>query len=132
MTVLIVDDDARFRKVVKKLLTAKSGMNVVGEAGDGEEAVQLTRELQPDLVLMDIGMPRLDGLAATRRIKDEVPDVKIVILTVHDEAPYRSAGRICGADAYLLKKTLVSELLQEGSLASLPEASKLLDGRESN
>ncbi|HKZ85783.1 MAG TPA: response regulator transcription factor [Anaerolineae bacterium] len=111
MNILIVDDDQGFRRVVKRLLEAERELSVVGEAGDGEEAVRLARELRSDVVLMDIAMPRLDGLEATRRIKAEQSDAKVIILTIHGEEGYRRAAGASGADAFLLKKTLLTELL---------------------
>lgn len=108
---LIVDDDRAFRGVVRRLLERAGEISVVGEAGDGEEAIELTRKLQPDVVLMDVAMPRVDGLEATRRIKAERPQTKIIILTIHEEDVYRRAARGSGADAFLIKKTLATRLL---------------------
>lgn len=110
-TILIVDDDQGFREVVKRLLEGKPEARVVGEAEDGEEAVMLARESQPDVVLMDIAMPRLDGLEATRRIKAERPETKVIILTIHNEEVYQRAAAESGADAFLSKKTLMADLL---------------------
>ncbi len=84
---------------------------MVGEAGDGEEAVRLARDLRPDVVLMDIGMPGLDGLEATRRIKADRPEARVIILTVHGEEAYRRAAGESGADAFLPKKALIALLL---------------------
>ena len=102
MKVLLVDDHALFRAGVTNLLLA-AGHEVVGEAGDGIEALERTRELHPDLVLMDITMPRCGGLEATRLIKAELPETKIVILTVsQDDANLVEAVK-SGAEGYLLK-----------------------------
>lgn len=108
---LIVDDDLAFRKAVRQLLERAPEVSVVGEATDGEEALQLAQELRPDVVLMDISMPRLDGLEATRRIKAERPEMKVIVLTVHQEEAYRKTACECGADAFLTKKTVGSQLL---------------------
>lgn len=120
MVILVADDDHGFRQTIRQLLdreivgsllgTEEQG-SVMVEAGNGEEAVRLARELHPDLVLMDIAMPHLDGLEATRRIKAERPETKVIIVTVHDEKAYRKAAAESGADAFLLKKALIAELL---------------------
>ncbi len=102
MRVLLVDDHALFRAGIASLLSA-AGHEVVGEAEDGLEALERTRELHPDLVLMDISMPRCGGLEATRLIKAEMPETKIVIVTVsQDDADLFEAVE-SGAEGYLLK-----------------------------
>lgn len=102
MKVLLADDHALFRAGIASLLQA-AGHEVIGEAGDGLEALECTRELHPDLVLMDITMPRCGGLEATRLIKAEMPEVKIVIVTVsQDDADLFEAVK-SGAEGYLLK-----------------------------
>lgn len=115
MRVLVADDDAKFRGLVKRLLEGKPEVVVVGEAGDGEEAVRLAQQLEADMVVMDVSMPRLDGLQATRRILAERPQTKVILLTVHDEEAYRLAGIESGAEAFIVKKNLLSELFHEGS-----------------
>jgi DNA-binding NarL/FixJ family response regulator len=84
---------------------------VVGEAGDGSEALELARALSPDLILMDLAMPQVDGLEATRRIKAEQPETKVIILTRYQDDAYRKAATRSGADAFLPKVTRVAELL---------------------
>lgn len=108
--ILIVDDDEMFRSAVKRQLEREGAFRVVGEAADGEECVRLARALRPEVVLMDVSMPRLDGFEATRRIKAERPEAKVIILTVHDEVGYRRAAVDVGADAYIPKKNFRDEL----------------------
>jgi DNA-binding NarL/FixJ family response regulator len=110
-SLLIADDDPGFRKLLRRLLETERDAVVVGEAGDGEEAVRLAKELHPDVILMDIAMPRLGGLEAIQRAKAERPDTKIVVVTVHGEDAYRKAAAERGADAFVLKKTISTELL---------------------
>jgi len=110
-TILTADDDQRFLEIVKCHLEKDPDLSIVGQATDGEQAIRLARELQPDVVLMDISMPRLNGLEATRQIKTEQPNTKVVILTNHDEEPYRKAATENGADSFLRKKTLRTALL---------------------
>lgn len=110
MSILIADDDERFRGEIRQLLTREPEVSVT-EAGDGAEALRLARELHPGIVLMDITMPSVDGLEATRRIKALQPETKIIIVTVHAEEPYRRAARESGADGFLVKKTLTGELM---------------------
>jgi DNA-binding NarL/FixJ family response regulator len=102
MKILIADDHALFRGSLRCLLTAH-GFEVVGEAGDGHAAVDLARRLQPDAVLMDLDMPGLDGLAATRLICAEMPQVKIVVLTGSDEDAKLFEAIKSGAQGYLNK-----------------------------
>ena len=102
MRVLIADDHALFRDSLKALLTAR-GLEVVGEAANGEEAVSLARGLVPDIVLMDLAMPEMDGLSATRLISAELPTVKVVVLTASNEDEDLFEAIKSGAEGYLLK-----------------------------
>lgn len=102
MKILIADDHALFRDSLCSLLTAR-GYEVIGEAADGKEAVELCERLKPDLVLMDLLMPNVDGLAATRHISAEQPDVKVVILTASDDDANLFEAIKSGAQGYLLK-----------------------------
>ncbi len=110
ITILVADDDRGFRKLVKRLLEGKRRVTVVGEAEDGEEAVRLAGELHPDIILMDITMPGTDGLEATKRIKAQHPEEKVIVLTVHDEEAYRRAAAQSGADGFLTKKAIIPDL----------------------
>ena len=102
MRILIADDHALFRDSLRSLLTAR-GLEVIGEARDGREAVELARRLQPDILLMDLSMPGLDGIAATRLVSAEMPQVKVVILTASDEDAKLFEAIKSGAQGYLLK-----------------------------
>lgn len=102
MKVLLVDDHPLVRDGIASLLTAR-GMEVVGEAGDGVEALHKARLLHPDIILMDVRMPGLNGLEATRLIKTEMPEIKIVMLTVSDDDEDLFEAIKSGADGYLLK-----------------------------
>lgn len=99
--VLIADDMLSARQGLNALLARIPAINVVAEAVDGEEAVALTAVYHPDVVLMDMQMPKMDGLEATQRIKSQSPAVKIIMLTVHPQ--YRRHALAAGADAFLLK-----------------------------
>jgi DNA-binding NarL/FixJ family response regulator len=111
VTILIVDDNSQLRALIRGIAAQAPDLHVVGEAEDGAEAIRLTHELQPDIVLLDLVMPRVNGLEALRRIKVERPDTKVIIVTVHSEDAYRRAAEDGGADAFLLKKTLLTVLL---------------------
>ena len=84
---------------------------MVGEAEDGAEAIRLTHALRPDIVLLDLVMPRVNGLEALQRIKTECPETAVIIVTVHSEDAYRRAAEDSGADVFLVKKTLMTVLL---------------------
>lgn len=108
--VLVVDDNELFREGVISLLVKYASINVVGQARDGWQAIEKTRLLRPDVILMDVSMPRLDGVAATQRIKGEHPEVNIAMLTVsEDEGDLFSAVR-SGARGYLVKSISADEL----------------------
>ena len=107
---LLVDDDAGFRSTLRRLLEQRAEAQVLAEAGNGEDAIRLTDRLQPDVVLMDLAMPRMNGLEATRQIKTRWPELAVVILTVHDEDVYRRTALAAGATAFLQKKMLGVDL----------------------
>ena len=106
---LIADDRPRSRHGMRALLTTWPRFEIVGEATDGQEAIRLVEQCQPDVVLIDVRMPLLDGLAATRLIKSRWPSVKVVVLSLYPF--YRAEALAAGADAFLVKGCLVNELL---------------------
>lgn len=101
--VLLADDHSLFRSGIASLLRSRQGISVVGEASDGADAIAQARELKPDLILMDIHMPKCSGLEAVQAIKRELPQVRIVMLTVSDDDQDLFAAIRNGADGYLLK-----------------------------
>ena len=109
--VLLVDDDDLMRAGLRAVLSSDANVDVVGEAGDGRAAVESVRSLRPDLVLMDVRMPDLDGIAATREVLAASPDVKVVILTTFEQDDYIFGALNAGASGFLLKRTAPEELL---------------------
>jgi DNA-binding NarL/FixJ family response regulator len=99
--IVIADDRPTTRRGLKALLTEFAQVEVVGEAADGQESVDLVAEYKPDVVLMDMQMPVMDGLEATRRIKQRWPEVRVIALTIYTK--YRAQALAAGADAFLLK-----------------------------
>ena len=120
MRVLIVDDHTLFRESLRSLLEAR-GHEVVGEAGEGETAVRLTRELGPDLVLMDLAMEGVDGLEATRRICAEQPEVKVVVLTALTDDENLFEAIKSGALGYLLKDIEADDFFEQLDAAARGE-----------
>lgn len=143
MRVVLADDHALFRAGLASLLKAW-GMEVVGQAGNGAEAIELARRLQPDIMLMDVGMAPCNGLEATRAIKAELPDVKVIIVTVSEDEQDLFEAIKSGAEGYLLKGMSEEELgaaltsIAAGEPALSPAlAAKILDefarlGREAS
>ncbi|MFD5538469.1 response regulator [Streptomyces sp. NPDC127079] len=109
--VLLVDDEPLLRMAFSMVLAAQPDMAAVGEAGDGAEAVRLTGELRPDVVLMDVRMPGMDGIEATERIVAQCPEARVLILTTFDLDEYAFAGLRAGASGFLLKNAMPEELL---------------------
>jgi DNA-binding NarL/FixJ family response regulator len=109
--VLIVDDDDLMRAGLRGVLSSDPSIEVVGEANDGREAVYRTRLLDPDIVLMDVRMPDLDGISATRELLDAFPEVRVVIVTTFEEDDYIFGALRAGASGFLLKRTRPEELV---------------------
>ena len=103
LRILIVDDQERVRRGVRLLLQTQRNWSVCGEAANGRQGVDQARELQPDIILMDVTMPELDGLAATREISTTNPQSHIIILTQYDSETIKDAALRAGASAYVLK-----------------------------
>ena len=129
---LLADDHAVLRAGLRALINAEPDMEVVGEAGDGVEAVERTRELQPDVVVMDIAMPRLNGLESTRRIAESGLRVRVLVLTMHPEEEYLLQILQSGGAGYVLKRSADTELMEairtvyRGEAYLYPAATKLL------
>jgi DNA-binding NarL/FixJ family response regulator len=115
--VLLVDDQALFREALSALLQVHEEIEIVGEAGDGEQALRRAAEASPDVVLMDLRMPVLDGIAATRRLRAELPDIRVLALTTFDGDEEVFAALRAGAVGYLLKD-VSGERLVEAVLAA--------------
>jgi len=110
--ILLGDDHAVVRQGFKLILNQQPDMEVVGEAGNGEETVKLALELKPTLVIMDIAMPKVNGVEATRRIIEGYPECKILILSMHKDAVYVRETLRAGAKGYLLKESIDQDLLR--------------------
>jgi DNA-binding NarL/FixJ family response regulator len=111
LRVLLADDHATVRHGLKLLIESETDMTVIGEAGDGTEALQKTQELKPDVVVLDISMPGMNGLAATRALKATQPDAVIVTLTRHADDAYLQELLRAGVSGYVLKRSAPTELL---------------------
>jgi len=110
--VLVVDDHPVVRRGLSACLAERPPLEVVGEAADGEEAVRLTRALKPDIVLMDINMPRMDGLQVTEVLRQDEPKTRVVILSIHNRPEYVQRVIKAGARGYLLKDAPADELVR--------------------
>ena len=111
LRILLAEDHKTVREGIKLLVNAQDDMEVIGEAGDGEIAVNMASELNPDIVVMDISMPELNGLRATRRIRSNGLDVKILMLTRHTDDGYLQQLIEAGANGYVLKQSAPNELI---------------------
>jgi len=116
--VLIVDDQEPFRLAARMVVEATDGFEVVGDAESGEDSVEAAHELDPDLVLMDVNLPGINGLEATRRILDGSTRVVILLLSTYEEAEYAPRAAECGAAAYIPKSSFSPERLAEAWAAA--------------
>jgi len=129
---LLVDDHAVVRSGLRMLLENQAGLEIVGEAGTGHEALKLVKELQPNMVLMDIGLPDLSGIEVTRQIKQQWPAVAIVALTIHEDEEYFFKMLQAGVSGYVPKRAAPEELLTalqtaiDGDVYLYPSLAKLL------
>ncbi|MCC6075118.1 UvrY/SirA/GacA family response regulator transcription factor [Pseudomonas sp. GCM10022188] len=112
INVLVVDDHDLVRTGIRRMLADVPGLSVVGEAGSGEEALLRVRELKPDLVLMDVKMPGIGGLEATRKINRSHPNIKVIAVTACDEEPFPSRLLQAGASGYLTKGAALEEMIK--------------------
>jgi len=135
ITVLLAEDHQIVREGFRALLKHEHDIEVVGEAADGRQAVQLTRKLRPAVVVMDIAMPLLNGLEATRQIRRDFPDTKVLILSAHSDNAYVEQVAVLGASGFLLKQTSSDNLataireVQKGNIVFSPAISERLQGR---
>jgi len=112
LKILLADDHKIVRDGLKSLIKKEASMEVVGEADNGRKAVQLARDLEPEVIIMDISMPDLNGVEATRQILADSPDVKIIALSMHSDKRYVRAALSAGASGYLLKDSAFEELVE--------------------
>jgi DNA-binding NarL/FixJ family response regulator len=110
--ILIVDDVPQVRRELRTLLPLLDDIDIVGEAADGQAAIELAVTLQPDVILMDVEMPIMDGLAATRSIKQQYPRCHIIVLSIHSGAAVHAQARSAGADDFVDKGAPLTTLLQ--------------------
>jgi DNA-binding NarL/FixJ family response regulator len=122
MRILIVEDHPMFRDGLFKMLETVEGFEVVGEAASGEEAVELAEQLKPNIILMDINLPKLSGIEATKRIVQTIPDIGILILTMYDDDSSVFSAMRAGARGYLLKEANRNEIVRAIQAVSEGEA----------
>jgi DNA-binding NarL/FixJ family response regulator len=111
LTVLIADDNGLFARALEALLDVEDSIRIVGRATDGDEAARLAAELTPDVVLMDLSMPRVDGFDATRRIRSEAPETAVVVLTGSGDKADVERATAAGATGYVTKDRILGELV---------------------
>lgn len=132
LKVILADDHAILRQGLRSLLAAYESVEIIAEANDGREAITLAEEMDPDLLIMDIAMPGLNGLEATRQIRKRFPEIKVLILSMHAEDIYVIQALLAGANAYVHKKAVFQELMlaleavQKNECYLSPAVSKVL------
>ena len=109
--IVIAEDHTILRDGLRALISSQNNLEVIGEAGDGREAVRIVDNLEPDLLLIDLSMPKMNGIEAVKEIKNQHPDIKVIILTVHKSDEYIFASLKAGANGYMLKDASQNELL---------------------
>jgi len=130
--ILLVDDHAIMRDGIRALVSVEDDIEIIGEASDGKEAVEKSAQLNPDLIIMDIAMPKMDGLEATRRIKKKQPSMKVLVLTQHDNQEYVLSVIKAGASGFVPKKAVGSDLIaairavHKGDSFLYPSAARVL------
>ncbi|PLR82591.1 response regulator [Bacillus sp. V33-4] len=110
--IVIIDDHQLFREGVKRILDFENSFEVLAEGDDGSEAIELVEQNQPDVVIMDINMPRINGVEATRQLIDKYPDTRVIILSIHDDENYVTHALKSGASGYLLKEMDADALVE--------------------
>ena len=135
VTVIIADDQTLFREGIKDLLEDEKGIQVVGEASNGPEAVSMAKKIKPDVILMDIKLPLMDGISATRLIRKQCPDTNVLVLSSYEDESHVTEAIQAGANGYLSKMLPASELVNalktfssEGVIIPQPIMGKLLQG----
>jgi DNA-binding NarL/FixJ family response regulator len=123
--VVLAEDHETVREGLKLLIDSQSDMETIGEAGNGNLAIKLTQELKPDLVLMDISMPEMNGLKATKKLKECCPDIYVLTLTRHTDESFLQQLLSAGASGYVLKQSAPSELIR--AIRAVASGSKYLD-----
>ncbi len=110
--ILVIDDHQLYREGIKKILEFEKSFEVVGEGSDGDQVIELVRNHKPDVVIMDINMPNMNGVEATRQLVRTFPDTKVIILSIHDDENYVTHALKTGASGYLLKEMDVDALIE--------------------
>jgi two-component system, NarL family, response regulator LiaR len=132
LKIVLVEDDPVMQMGLMQFLSAHSAIKIVGKAADGYAAIAIVSQLQPDLVIMDVGLPQLDGIEATQQLKIKLPNVRILMLTSHMEETEIIAALSCGADGYCIKGTSLQQLLnaiavvQEGAIYLDPQIARVV------